>query len=141
MNCDDLSRESNSVARSSKIYTLSITTLCTLTSLFGRSFRPRGTFTIFSTTSWPSTTSPKMVCLPVSHGVGATVMKNCEPLVFGPAFAIASLPGLSNLCGEPLVSSSNLIAGAAHAGTFRVPALDHEIGNDAMKNRAIIQTV
>src|SRR5436305_14106763 len=38
-------------------------------------------------------------------------MKNCEPLVLGPALAIASLPGLSNLCGEPLVSSSNLYPG------------------------------
>ncbi len=31
--------------------------------------------------------------------VGATVMKNCEPLVFGPEFAIASFPGLSKRCG------------------------------------------
>src|SRR5438445_725941 len=28
-------------------------------------------------------------------------------LVLGPALAIASFPGVSNLCGEPLVSSSN----------------------------------
>src|SRR5699024_6653006 len=44
-----------------------------------------------------SATSPKTVCLPNSHGVGATVMKNCEPLVplpmRTPAFAIASLYG------------------------------------------------
>jgi malate dehydrogenase len=32
-------------------------------------------------------------------------VKNWLPFVPGPAFAIASLPGLSNLCGEPLVSS------------------------------------
>jgi len=38
-----------------------------------------------STTSEPFVTSPKIVCLPVSHVVGATVMKNCEPSVPGPA--------------------------------------------------------
>jgi hypothetical protein len=46
-----------------------------------------------------------MVWLPVSHGVGATVMKNWQPFVFGPEFAIASLPVLSKRCGEPFVSS------------------------------------
>jgi len=28
-------------------------------------------------------------------------MKNWDPLVFGPALAMASLPGLSNLCENP----------------------------------------
>ena len=32
-----------------------------------------------------------------AHVVGATVMKNCEPLVLGPALAMASLPALSSL--------------------------------------------
>ena len=41
----------------------------------------------------PSVTRPKTVCLPSSHGAASVVtMKNCEPLVFGPAFAIASAP-------------------------------------------------
>src|SRR5581483_10432798 len=88
-------------------YERSIVTDCTTMSLVGLSCRFRGRLVILSTTSCPSTTSPKMVCLPVSHVVGATVMKNCDPFVFGPALAIASFPGLSNLCGEPLVSSSN----------------------------------
>src|SRR5437868_3618054 len=88
-------------------HTFSIVTFFTTTSLFGLSWRLRGTFTTLSATSWPSTTSPKIVCFPVSHVVGASVMKNCEPFVLGPAFAIASFPGLSNLWGEPLVSSSN----------------------------------
>ena len=35
--------------------------------------------------------------LPVNQVVGATVMKNCEPLVLGPALAMASLPALSSL--------------------------------------------
>ena len=37
-----------------------------------------------------SATSPKIVCLRLRCGVGPTVMKNCDPLVPGPAFAIAS---------------------------------------------------
>src|SRR5271154_6859386 len=88
-------------------YTVSIVTFFSTTSLFGLFWRFCGTRVIFSATSSPSTTSPKMVCLPVSQVVGTVVMKNCDPLVFGPEFAMASLPGLSNLCGDPLVSSSN----------------------------------
>src|SRR6185295_19373770 len=42
-----------------------------------------------------STTSPKIVCLRFRCGVLPTVMKNCEPLVPGPALAIASRYGLS----------------------------------------------
>ena len=58
-----------------------------------------------SMTSMPSVTSPKTVCLPSSHGAASIVtMKNCDPFVFGPALAIASLPR-STLCS--LISSSN----------------------------------
>lgn len=60
-----------------------------------------------SATSCPSTTSPKIECLPVSHLVGATVMKNWLPLELGPAFAMAKYPGPSN-DGPPSTSSSNL---------------------------------
>src|SRR5699024_2981674 len=65
----------------------------------GRSRPSVSTAPILSTTALDSSsaTSPKTVCLPNSHGVGATVMKNCEPLVplpmRTPAFAIASLYG------------------------------------------------
>ena len=57
---------------------------------------PVGTAASLSTTSrlGPSATSPKIVCLPLSHGVAPTVMKNCEPLVplpmRLPALAMAS---------------------------------------------------
>ncbi len=37
----------------------------------------RPSFSIVFTTSMPSTTSPNTTCLPSSHGVEATVMKNC----------------------------------------------------------------
>ena len=36
-----------------------------------------------------------MLCLKFSQVVGATVMKNCEPFVLGPALAIASRYGRS----------------------------------------------
>jgi hypothetical protein len=37
--------------------------------------------------SHPSTTLPNTTCRPSSHGVCTVVMKNCEPLVPGPALA------------------------------------------------------
>jgi hypothetical protein len=63
-----------------------------------------------STTSMPSTTSPKMVCFPSSQGVAAWVMKNWDPLVLGPALAMARNPGRSKRCG-PETSSSNWYPG------------------------------
>ena len=49
----------------------------------GRSWPPVRTLLSSSTTflEASSATSPKMVCLPCNHVVGAVVMKNCEPLV------------------------------------------------------------
>ena len=44
------------------------------------------------TISMPSRTLPKTVCLPFRCDCGLWVMKNCEPLVFAPAFAIESTP-------------------------------------------------
>ena len=81
-----------------------------------------------------------MVCLPVSHCVGAMVMKNCEPLVLGPEFAMASLPGLSN-CGVSLGFVFELVAGAAEAGAGGISALDHEVGNHAMEDGAVVEAV
>jgi hypothetical protein len=49
---------------------------------------------------------PKMVCLPSSHGVGAKVMKNCDPFVLGPAFAILRIPAPVCLRSRR-ISSSN----------------------------------
>src|SRR5579883_281446 len=57
------------------------------------------------TTSWPLRTWPKTVCFPSSQSVTTWVMKNWLPLVFGPAFAIDSVP-IWCLFGLPLVSSS-----------------------------------
>src|SRR4051794_17289915 len=63
------------------------------TSSCGRSLLSFGTLEIVSTTSIPEVTRPKTVCLPSSHEASSAVtMKNCEPFVLGPAFAIASAP-------------------------------------------------
>ena len=52
-----------------------------------------GADSIASTASMPSVTLPKTVCLPSSQGAASVVtMKNWEPLVLGPALAIASAP-------------------------------------------------
>ncbi len=70
------------------------------------------------------------------NGVDTSVIKNWLPLVLGPELAIASLPGLSKFkLGSN--SSANLYPGLAHAGAGWVTALDHEIGNDAMKGGAV----
>ena len=67
------------------------------TACTGLSFAPVLTAAIASITFWlaASFTSPKIECLRFSQAVAATVIKNCDPLVFGPAFAIASRYGLS----------------------------------------------
>ena len=57
-------------------------------------------------TSEPSVTSPKTTCLPSSQLVITVVMKNWEPLVFGPAFAMDRRSGLS--CLSLKFSSLNL---------------------------------
>jgi hypothetical protein len=64
-------------------------------------------------------------------------MKNWLPLVLGPELAMARRPGLSKFrLGSN--SSSKLVAGIAHAGAGGVAALDHEFGNDAMEDGAVV---
>lgn len=58
-----------------------------------------------TTTTYPSTTSPKTTCFPSNHGQGTVVMKNWEPLVLGPALAMDSWPGL--VCLSWKFSSGN----------------------------------
>ncbi len=63
-----------------------------VTGLFGLSCASLGNCAIMSTTSCPLMTFPKIACFPSSQGVGAKVMKNWLPPVFGPEFAIESIP-------------------------------------------------
>lgn len=58
-------------------------------------------------TSMPSLTQPKTTCLPSSHSVLTVQMKNCEPLVLGPALAMERVPGA--VCLRAKFSSSNLL--------------------------------
>ena len=61
---------------------------------------------IVFTSCIPSTTSPKTTCLPSSQSHVTVVMKNCEPLVPGPALAMERSPALS--CFFLKFSSANL---------------------------------
>merc|ERR1711879_687692 len=51
------------------------------------------TASIFFTISMPSLTCPNTTCLPSSQAVLTVQRKNCDPFVFGPAFAIERMPG------------------------------------------------
>lgn len=51
-----------------------------------------GVFSSSLTTLHPLVTLPKTTCFPSRCDVGTVVMKNCEPLVFSPAFAIERRP-------------------------------------------------
>ena len=57
------------------------------------------------TTSWPLSTSPNTTCFPSRCGHSATVTKNWDPFVFGPALAMESRNGRS--WSIPNASSSN----------------------------------
>jgi hypothetical protein len=93
------------------------------------------------TISWPSTTSPKMVWLPVSQGVAATVMKNWQPLVSGAGVGHGQLAGLVELVRRAFGLVLEAVAGSAHAGAGGIAALDHEVGNDAMEDGAVEELV
>ena len=48
----------------------------------------------FTSATVVSSHCPKIVYPPFKCGVATSVMKNCEPFVFGPEFAYARRPGL-----------------------------------------------
>ncbi len=72
-----------------------ISTLTIEISFEGLSNSSTLTFSIAAHTSMPLVTLPKTVCLLSNQGVGTVVMKNCEPFVPGPAFAMETVNGLS----------------------------------------------
>lgn len=78
-----------------------------LTAFLGRSISPVGVPSIRLTTSIDasSRTLPNTTCRPSNHGQATVVMKNCDPLVPGPAFAIDNRPG--TVCFNSKFSSSN----------------------------------
>merc|ERR1740124_447512 len=64
------------------------------------------TCSIAETTSIPEITLPNTTCFPSNQDVSAVHKKNCDPFVFGPAFAILKIPEYS--CFSLKFSSANL---------------------------------
>mmetsp|Transcript_9058 Transcript_9058/g.29940 ORF Transcript_9058/g.29940 Transcript_9058/m.29940 type:complete len:377 (-) Transcript_9058:1508-2638(-) len=94
-----------SASRLSKGLTRTLTPLME-TAWVGRSSLSVLTASIRVSASKPPTTRPKTVCLPSRCAADLKVMKNWEPFVFGPAFAIETVKGRS--CrSERWNSSSN----------------------------------
>ena len=65
-------------------------------------------------------------------------MKNCEPLVSGPALAIATDAGGVAVVGQ-LVGER--VAGAAAARALGVAALDDEAGHDAVEGQPVVEAL
>ena len=66
----------------------------TTTVVFGLSCESVSKASTSLTTSIPLSTWPKTTCFLSSHGVSFKVIKNCEPFVSLPEFAIESKPSL-----------------------------------------------
>jgi hypothetical protein len=75
-------------------FSYSTSTFMILISSKGLSVLLAFAFSIACTTSSPDKTRPKIVCFLSSQGVVVVVIKNWEPLVFGPALAILTVYGL-----------------------------------------------
>ena len=83
-------------------------------------------------------TLPKTTCFPSSHEVFFVVgMKNCEPFVFGPAFAIASAPR-TILCSLNSSSNGDRPAGS---GALWAAALDHEVGDHPVEGQPVVENL
>lgn len=112
------------------------------------------TFSMLWTTSSPDSTRPNIVCFLSSQGVVVVVIKNWDPLVPGPAFAILTVYGLMmcqrqlqihryfnqpvmpKIVVELILKLSAPNGRSTRAIPERVPRLDHELGNDTMKDDA-----
>lgn len=70
------------------------------------------------------------------------MMKNWLPALFGAGFLHGEYAGgVLQVVLEAVHSELTLyaVAGAAHAGAFRVAALDHEARDDAVEDGAVIK--
>ncbi len=98
-----------------------------------------GTDSIASTTSMPSITSPKTVCLPSSQGAAPVVtMKNWDPLVFGTGVGHRQRPAHDLVVVELVLEG---VAGPAAAGAFRAAALDHEVRDHPVEDELIVEPI
>ena len=65
-------------------------------------------------------------------------MKNCEPLVSGTGVRVGEASGPIELqVGRSFILEG--VAGIAGAGAHRVATLNHEVGNHAMEDSAVIK--
>ena len=105
----------------------------------GRSAPSVAALPISSTTSMPERDPPEDGVQAVEpRAASAVTMKNCEPFVFGPEFAIAITPRVDPVVVRLVLE---LVAGAAHAGAGRVAALDHEVRDHAVEDHAVVEAV
>ena len=65
-------------------------------------------------------------------------MKNCDPLVFGPALAIASAPAHDLVVVELVLEG---VPRAAGAGALRAAALDHEVLDHAVEDEPVVEAL
>ncbi len=96
-------------------------------------------------TSMPSVTLPNAAYWPSRCGASSTMMKNWLPALFGRwLLAMEShAGGVLQIVLEAVHSEFTLdaVAGMAHAGAFRVAALDHKARNDTVEDGAVIKAV
>ena len=105
----------------------------------GRSRASVSSAEISSTTSMPSVTRPNTVCLPSSQDAASVVtMKNWLPFVFGPGVRHRERAAHDLVVVELVLER---VARAAGAGARRVAALDHEVGDDAVEDDAVVEAV
>ncbi len=89
--------------------------------------------------SKPAVTWPKTVCLPSSQGHSAAVtMKNCEPFVFGAGVGHRQCAAHDLVLVELVLER---VARAAGAGALRAAALDHEVLDDTVEGKAVVEAL
>ena len=87
-------------------------------------------------------TFPKTVCLLSSHGHLTVVMKNWEPLVFGPQLAIERTYGWNVLNRDGIHLQIHLPNGFTTSPvTLWITGLNHEIFDDSMEDDIVIVAV
>ena len=105
----------------------------------GRSPPSVGTASSPSTTSMPSVTWPKTVCLPSSQLAG--VGRDDEELR---AVRVGAGVGHRQRAPDDLVVVELVlegVAGTAGAGALRAPALDHEVLDDAVEDEPVVEAL
>ena len=117
-----------------------MTTVSSTTGLTGLSLRV-DTFEILSATSCPSTTSPKMVCLPGQPFRRCHRDKKLRAVRVRPCIRHRQLALLVEPVRRPLRLILKLVPRSAHPRARRIAPLDHEVRNHPMKYRSVVEFV